>query len=285
MAFWGVYLKPNEPYTLHYVDDDAVPNRLRVTQATLGDATRNSPARSLVRCSVGDKPAIAICSLSIKELTCCQLELEFEESPDVVFSVTGPRGVYLAGYLVAPAAHQHSIDHKGREETIMEIGCCRDHDVHKDDLNSNITGPARKSIDAQSTCIEHSDKNIKGGKHLLQCSRVKNIDGNFINPDQKTKKDGNEGSNNEDQEKTNAVKTHSVFDKLVEKKRRDTEDKKKKRKRKRKHIQSTSEATASESVDLWSSGAHEGNQENLKEKKKKSRRIVVERNASLSLCS
>ncbi|KAD4888577.1 hypothetical protein E3N88_20650 [Mikania micrantha] len=245
-----VYLKPNEPYTLHYVDDDAVPNRLRVTQATLGDATRNSPARSLVRCSVGDKPAIAICSLSIKELTCCQLELEFEESPDVVFSVTGPRGVYLG-------------DHKGREETIMEIGCCRDHDVHKDDLNSNITG----------------------GKHLLQCSRVKNIDGNFINPDQKTKKDGNEGSNNEDQEKTNAVKTHSVFDKLVEKKRRDTEDKKKKRKRKRKHIQSTSEATASESVDLWSSGAHEGNQENLKEKKKKSRRIVVERNASLSLCS
>ncbi|GJS20882.1 hypothetical protein Tco_0449514 [Tanacetum coccineum] len=31
MAFWGVYLKPNEPYTLHY-HDDAVPKRLRVTQ-------------------------------------------------------------------------------------------------------------------------------------------------------------------------------------------------------------------------------------------------------------
>ncbi|KAI3726606.1 hypothetical protein L1987_66404 [Smallanthus sonchifolius] len=281
MAFWGVYLKPNEPYTLHH-HDESVPKRLRITQATLGDATRNSPARSVVRCSVGDKPAIAICSLSVKELTCCQLELEFEESHDVVFSVTGPRGVYLAGYLLAPvpAAHLHSIDHKGQEEMTMEIAGCSDHDLRKDELDSSKTGtifnqqkisPVKESIDAQNAGID-SDKNIKGGKHLLKCSRDKNIEGNIITLDQKTVKDDNEGSDNEDQVKTVAVKTHSVFGTLLEKKRCATE-KKMKRNRKRKRKQSTPEAIASERVDdIWSSGAHEGNHENLKKRKKKSKR-------------
>ncbi|XP_021978946.1 peptidyl-prolyl cis-trans isomerase FKBP43-like isoform X3 [Helianthus annuus] len=255
MAFWGVYLKPNEPYTLRY-DYDAVPNRLRITQATLGDATRNSPARSIVRCSVGDKPAIAICSLSIKELTCCQLELEFEESHDVVFSVMGPRGVYLAGYLVAsaPAAHQLSIDHKGKEETTMEIAGCSDHDLRKDELDSDKTG----------------------GKRLLKCSRDKNVDGNIITLKQKTGKDGNEGSSNEDQDKTIAVKTHSVFGRLLEKKSRHaTERRKMNQNRKRKRKQSSSEATASKYVDLWGSGAHEGNRENLRERKKKRKAKTV----------
>ncbi|KAK9066792.1 hypothetical protein SSX86_014115 [Deinandra increscens subsp. villosa] len=278
MAFWGVYLKPNEPYTLHFDDHDSVPNRLRITQATLGDATRYSPARSIVRCSVGDKPAIAICSLSVKELTCCQLELEFEESHDVVFSVMGPRGVYLAGYLVAPpapAVHQHLIDHTGREETAMEIACCRDHHLHKDELDSNSKGLVKESIDAQDTGIECSDKNIEGGKRLLKRSRDKNTEGTIVTLGQKTGKDGNEGSNSDkDQEKPIALKTHSVFTKLLEKKsRRATEKKKMNRNMKRKQKQSTSEATASEYVnDLWGSGAREGNHENLKERKKKSKR-------------
>ncbi|KAJ0527182.1 putative peptidylprolyl isomerase [Helianthus annuus] len=276
MAFWGVYLKPNEPYTLRY-DYDAVPNRLRITQATLGDATRNSPARSIVRCSVGDKPAIAICSLSIKELTCCQLELEFEESHDVVFSVMGPRGVYLAGYLVAsaPAAHQLSIDHKGKEETTMEIAGCSDHDLRKDELDSDKTGHIKESIDVQNTRIERSDKNIEGGKRLLKCSRDKNVDGNIITLKQKTGKDGNEGSSNEDQDKTIAVKTHSVFGRLLEKKRHATERRKMNQNRKRKRKQSSSEATASKYVDLWGSGAHEGNRENLRERKKKRKAKTV----------
>ncbi|GJY39095.1 peptidyl-prolyl cis-trans isomerase FKBP43-like protein [Tanacetum coccineum] len=130
MAFWGDYLKPNEPYTLHY-HDDVVPKRLRVTQATLGDATRHSPARSIVRCSVGDQPAIAICSLSVRELICCQLELEFEESHDVVFSVMGPRGVYLAGYLITPAptSCRFSIDNTGQEKATAETAGCNDHDL------------------------------------------------------------------------------------------------------------------------------------------------------------
>ncbi|MFS7972951.1 hypothetical protein Hanom_Chr09g00850871 [Helianthus anomalus] len=98
----------------------------------------------------------------------------------------GPRGVYLAGYLVAsaPAAHQLSIDRK--EETTMEIAGCSDHDLRKDELDSDKTGHIKESIDAQNTRIERSDKNIKGGKRLLKCSRDKNVDGNIIALKQKT---------------------------------------------------------------------------------------------------
>ena len=76
---------------------------LAAKQATLGDAIRTSPARSTVNCSVGDKPEIAICSLIVPHLTCCQLDLEFHESHDLIFSVKGPRGIHLAGYFVTPA--------------------------------------------------------------------------------------------------------------------------------------------------------------------------------------
>ncbi|PWA73558.1 DNA glycosylase [Artemisia annua] len=109
----GVYIKPNEAYTLVHNHND--PKILRITQATLGDAIRTSPARSTVNCSIGDKPEIAICSLIVPHLTCCQLDLEFHESHDVIFSVKGPRGIHLAGYLVTPAADHLHVRNDGNE--------------------------------------------------------------------------------------------------------------------------------------------------------------------------
>nr|GEW28095.1 RNA-directed DNA polymerase, eukaryota, reverse transcriptase zinc-binding domain protein [Tanacetum cinerariifolium] len=114
MSFWGVYLKPNEPYTLLH-NQNHHKKILRITQATLGDAIRTSPARSTVNCCIGDKPEIAICSLIVPNLTCCQLDLEFHESHDVIFSVKGPRGIHLAGYFVTPAADHLHIINDGKE--------------------------------------------------------------------------------------------------------------------------------------------------------------------------
>ena len=39
----------------------------------------------------------------MKEMHCRQLDLEFEESEDVIFSVSGPRGIHLSGYYRAPS--------------------------------------------------------------------------------------------------------------------------------------------------------------------------------------
>ncbi|PSR88449.1 Peptidyl-prolyl cis-trans isomerase [Actinidia chinensis var. chinensis] len=95
MAFWGVLVKPGTPYTLQH---DGAPKRLRISQATLGEGSWYSKSRSIVRCSVGSKPPVYICALSIKDVYSHQLDLEFEESEDIVFSVSGVRGVYLTGY-------------------------------------------------------------------------------------------------------------------------------------------------------------------------------------------
>ena len=39
----------------------------------------------------------------MNEVHCRQLDLEFEESEDVIFSVSGPRGIHLSGYYLAPS--------------------------------------------------------------------------------------------------------------------------------------------------------------------------------------
>ncbi|KAM7473247.1 hypothetical protein LguiB_020490 [Lonicera macranthoides] len=56
------------------------------SRATLADRSGLWTSRSVVRCAVGSKPPVFICSLSIGEVTSCKLDLEFEEK-DVLFSL------------------------------------------------------------------------------------------------------------------------------------------------------------------------------------------------------
>lgn len=73
-------------------------------QATLGEQSEVELPRSVLQCAVGNNLPISVCSLSMKELHCCPLNLEFEELEDVMFSVVGPQGVYLAGAYLAQCA-------------------------------------------------------------------------------------------------------------------------------------------------------------------------------------
>ncbi|KAL8542742.1 hypothetical protein ACS0TY_003572 [Phlomoides rotata] len=95
MAFWGVEVKPGKPVT-HLCEKAR--GRLRISQATLGisDATK----KSIVQCNLGKKSPVLLCVLLPNHTESCHLDLEFEESDDVVFSVIGPRSVYLTGYYV-----------------------------------------------------------------------------------------------------------------------------------------------------------------------------------------
>ncbi|GER31245.1 peptidyl-prolyl cis-trans isomerase [Striga asiatica] len=95
MCFSGVEVKPGKPIT-HYCEKAR--GRLRISQATLGfgDATM----RSTVQCNVGGRSPVLLCVLMPEKTESCHLDLEFEEADDVVFSVIGPRSVYLSGYYV-----------------------------------------------------------------------------------------------------------------------------------------------------------------------------------------
>ncbi|KAK3011907.1 hypothetical protein RJ639_011057 [Escallonia herrerae] len=88
-------VKPGKPFT-HSVD--RARGRLRISQATL--AIGASEGKSLVQCNVGDKSPVLLCALLPDKTESCQLDLEFEEADEVMFSVIGPRSVFLTGYYV-----------------------------------------------------------------------------------------------------------------------------------------------------------------------------------------
>ncbi|KAJ4718953.1 Peptidylprolyl isomerase [Melia azedarach] len=105
MAFWGVEVKPGKPFT-HTADD--VRGRLHISQATLGIGT--APEKSVVQCNVGNKSPVFLCSLFPEKTESCQLNLEFEEADEVVFSVIGPRSVHLTGYFLGTSGRHYNIN-------------------------------------------------------------------------------------------------------------------------------------------------------------------------------
>ncbi|KAK9293158.1 hypothetical protein L1049_021145 [Liquidambar formosana] len=94
MGFWGLEVKPGQPYPYQ---SDNVQRKLHITQATLGIGS--STKKSIVKCSVGEKSPILLCSLLPEKIESCPLNLEFEEDGLVSFSVIGPRSVHLSGFL------------------------------------------------------------------------------------------------------------------------------------------------------------------------------------------
>lgn len=53
-----------------------------------------------MQCNVGNRSPVLLCALLPGKEESCHLDLEFEEAYDVIFSVLGPRSVYLTGYYV-----------------------------------------------------------------------------------------------------------------------------------------------------------------------------------------
>ncbi|PIN25323.1 FKBP-type peptidyl-prolyl cis-trans isomerase [Handroanthus impetiginosus] len=92
MAFWGVEVKPGKPFV------HSCKKRIRITQATVGSGTATE--KCLVQCNIGRRSPVFLCSLLPNTTESCNLNLEFEEEEDVIFSVIGPRSVYLIGHYV-----------------------------------------------------------------------------------------------------------------------------------------------------------------------------------------
>lgn len=61
-----------------------------------GDSLKSS----VLQCNVGKRSPILLCILLPGKTESSHVELEFEEADDVVFSVIGPRSIYLSGYYV-----------------------------------------------------------------------------------------------------------------------------------------------------------------------------------------
>ncbi|KAI3498494.1 hypothetical protein L1887_34269 [Cichorium endivia] len=180
MAFWGIEVKPGKPYT-HSSKDGR--GRLRISQATL--ATGSATIKSLVQCNVGDKSPVLLCALLPDKTESLQLDLEFDEAEDVIFSVIGPRGVYLTGYYVGHSRHsimQDDTESYGEDiANSEESNHCSDDDEDEyedsfinDDEPDPLTPSPVSSIrdddddDDDGEYLKKKKRDVKGGRKRLK---------------------------------------------------------------------------------------------------------------------
>ncbi|KAJ0681668.1 putative peptidylprolyl isomerase [Helianthus annuus] len=111
MAFWGIEIKPGEPY-VHQYDDEK--GRLHLSQATLGSG--KSKEKAVVVCNVGDKKPIYLCSLLPRKMETCSLNIEFEEYDGVTFSVEGSHNIHLSGFFYGNEPDSDGDDYEFSDE-------------------------------------------------------------------------------------------------------------------------------------------------------------------------
>ncbi|GMY09366.1 peptidyl-prolyl cis-trans isomerase FKBP43-like isoform X2 [Fagus crenata] len=186
MAFWGTEVKPGKPFK-HKHDDSK--GRLRISMATLSLGTATT--RSILQCNVGKKSPVFLCTLYPETSESLQLGLEFEEADDVVFSVLGPRSIYLSGYYMRSI--QQELEPCGEDiaDTETEISEESDEDEYDDsfinDDDPEVYPPSPISNDGEEMLDHEKPKNGKASRRRLRksyqmsdsdnegCSQQKNI--------------------------------------------------------------------------------------------------------------
>ncbi|KAI4968269.1 peptidyl-prolyl cis-trans isomerase FKBP43-like [Hordeum vulgare subsp. vulgare] len=134
-SFWGVELRPGEPYVHRHPPSLG---RLCITKAVLVNNNNNNKTaeRAMVQCVIGNGAPVIICSLNPGFVEMCHLDLEYEENHEVHFSVLGAASVHLSGYYlrgcnclirypeVAPESHGEDVgaEHESDRETSESHG-------------------------------------------------------------------------------------------------------------------------------------------------------------------
>ncbi|KAK4269564.1 hypothetical protein QN277_022705 [Acacia crassicarpa] len=159
MAFWGVEVKPGKSFT-HKFDD--LKGRLHISMATLG--VGSAPAKSRLQCNVGNNSPVYLCSLSSGANESLQLNLEFEEVDDVIFSVVGPRGIHLCGYYIGGGRRTNTIEESesyGEDiaNTETDRSDCSDEDEYEgsfidDDANPDVYPESPSSSEEEASSVD-----------------------------------------------------------------------------------------------------------------------------------
>nr|XP_043623557.1 peptidyl-prolyl cis-trans isomerase FKBP43-like [Erigeron canadensis] len=183
MVFWGIEVKPGNPYTHKFMQGGG---RLRISQATLAIGT--ATLRSSVQCNVGDKRPVLLCALLPHKNESLQLDLEFDEAEDIVFSVIGPRAVYLTGYYVG---HNRQSNMQDESESYgediansdtQESNYGSDEDEYEDsfinDDDPESLTPSPVSSDDDVEDVPNKKQNLNGGHKRLKkrCQLIESDD-------------------------------------------------------------------------------------------------------------
>ncbi|KAF3554168.1 hypothetical protein F2Q69_00016298 [Brassica cretica] len=173
MAFWGVEVKPGKPFTLKAATNDA--KRLHLSQATLG-LSSSGTNRSILQCNVGNKSPLFLCVLSPEKVDSCQLNIEFQEAEDVIFSVIGPRSVHLTGYFLGRSStaglslNDDESESFGEDivDTDVEKGSSDDYDYSDSFINDDADHPSSTDDDDLTVKERVAKTKAKEGKKRLR---------------------------------------------------------------------------------------------------------------------
>ncbi|KAK1394039.1 NPL domain-containing protein [Heracleum sosnowskyi] len=245
MAFWGIEVKPGKPFALKF--DDGVRRRLHISQATL--AIGAAKETSLVQCNVGDKSPVFLCALLPEKSESLQLNLEFDEDEEVLFSVIGPRGVHLTGFYTGDGrnlddndseSYGEDIANSENEESVEQS----DEDEYEDsfiddDDNMEVLPPSPVSSDAAVDDDNDKKRNkTNTNKRLKKRSQVVESDesdgcvdaskpkvhGAVKNGDPKRTVPNNKGKGTSNEEKLFEAEDHSNPDDEAKKSESKTND-------------------------------------------------------------
>uniref|UniRef100_A0A1J3F7A2 peptidylprolyl isomerase n=2 Tax=Noccaea caerulescens TaxID=107243 RepID=A0A1J3F7A2_NOCCA len=178
MAFWGVEVKSGRPFTLQTTDATGI-KRLHLSQATLGLGIAET--RSILQCNIGSKSPLFLCVLFPEKIESCQLNIEFEEADDVIFSVLGARSVHITGYFLgkSTAFSQNDDESESYGEDIgnsdMDKGSSDDYNYSDSFINDDDKSACRShasSTDDDEVSIKewkynkakNKNRNGKGGR-------------------------------------------------------------------------------------------------------------------------
>ncbi|KAG2286754.1 hypothetical protein Bca4012_032729 [Brassica carinata] len=173
MAFWGVEVKPGKPFTLKAATNDA--KRLHLSQATLG-LSSSGTNRNILQCNVGNKSPLFLCVLSPEKVDSCQLNIEFQEAEDVIFSVIGPRSVHLTGYFLGRSStgglslNDDESESFGEDivDTDVEKGSSDDYDYSDSFINDDADHPSSTDDDELTIKERVAKTKAKKGKKRLR---------------------------------------------------------------------------------------------------------------------
>ncbi|KAK1372250.1 Peptidylprolyl isomerase [Heracleum sosnowskyi] len=186
MAFWGTEVKSGKPFSLKY--NDGLRKRLHISQATL--AAGNAKQTCLVQCSVGHKSPVLLGALLPKKTESLQLNLEFDEDEDVVFSVIGPRSVHLTGFYPNAAPNVNDDESESYGEDIAnseneEFVSQSDEDEYEDsfiddDDDLEVILPSPTSTHGVADDVDKKRNKKKPNKPLKKRSQVVESDDESI---------------------------------------------------------------------------------------------------------
>ncbi|KAI3906121.1 hypothetical protein MKW92_014798 [Papaver armeniacum] len=130
MAFWGVTLKKEKPYTHKY---NSSLGRLRISQATLRDYCPWSGS-VVVQCRVGNSSPVSLCSMHTDtQIESCMLDIELEKEIDVVFEVIGNRSLHLTGFYLG---HSGAVGNYGVRSTFQ--AACVKTELNVSEMGENL---------------------------------------------------------------------------------------------------------------------------------------------------